>query len=536
MIKNTAIPDIWNAGLYSRLSKEDRRRDGRAKDESNSIKNQKDLLLDFVSRNPDIRAAHVLADDGATGADFDRDDFRTMIAHIESGEINCVVVKDLSRIGRNMLDTDDLLMNYLVSKHVRFIAINDNYDSFLHPLSNLELAFINLINQQYNRDLALKSISAKLVKMKRGEWLSMYPFGYVVSDAAKNKLVIDPEAAGYVRLAFSLACEGKRAVEIARIFNAQGIPSPSVYKKRAGYKKVWTNAIDPDYCFWTSCTVLRLLRNEIYLGKTVLNRFRVTEHGTGKCELRPKDDWIICPDAHEAIISETEFRKAQEVLARHKYSDKPEHIFGNKVKCPSCGHAMKRSSKYNPRFKCDTVRLTDHYGCCEYSILQRELEKAVLASVKACAAAVLDREQMRLALIAREKATAGELEMSIRTEQKAAAALEMSLSKLFTSFVEEKISKDVFLSKKSAVNDMIGRKRSDIETMTERLKTLTDGRAAAEVSIAELTPLLTIDKLDRELVDLLIDKIIVHGDNDIEIVWRSRLETETSALSLPRNL
>jgi DNA invertase Pin-like site-specific DNA recombinase len=484
------------------------------------------MIQAYLSARGEFASARITEyiDDGATGESTNREGYQRLMSDVERGAVDCIIVKDLSRIGRNELDTDDLLMNYLVSLHVRIISINDNYDSFLHPLSNLELAFINLVNQQYNRDLVKKSVSAKLVKMKRGEWLGMYPFGYVMSDSEKNKLVVDPEAAGYVRLAFSLACDGKRAVEIARIFNAQGIPTPAMHKKRNGYKKVWTNAIDPDYCFWTGGTILRLLRNEIYLGNTILNRFRVTERGGGKAEPRSKDEWIVCPDAHEAIVTEAEFRKAQEVISRQKCSDTPENIFGSKVKCHSCGHAMKRSSKHTPRFKCGTAKYTDHYDCCEYSILQSELEKIVLASVKAYAAAALDREQMRLALIAREKATAGELEARIRTEEKALSALEASLPKLFTSFVEGKISKDAFLNRKSVVNDTLERKRSNAEKLTERLKTLTEGRTAAETSIAELTPLLTIEKLDRELVDLLIDKILVYGDNEIEIVWQGRFD------------
>jgi DNA invertase Pin-like site-specific DNA recombinase len=166
-----------------------------------------------------------------------------------------------------MLDVDDLLMNYLVALNVRFIAINNHYDSFIHPLSNLELAFINLSNQHYNKDYAIKSQSAKMVKQKRGEYLALAPFGYKKSDTEKNKLVVDSEAAEYVKLIFSLAVEGRRTVEIAQILNAQGVPSPSVYKIRNGSKNIWTQVIDPDYSFWTYCVVRKLLMNEVYLGK-----------------------------------------------------------------------------------------------------------------------------------------------------------------------------------------------------------------------------------------------------------------------------
>lgn len=168
---------------------------------------------------------------------------------VESGAVNCIVVKDLSRIGRNMLEVDDLLMNYLVERNVRFISVNDNYDSFTHPLSVLELVAINLFNQDYIQDLGEKSVSSRLTKVKRSEFLGNYtPFGYVKSKTEKNKLVVDGEAAGYVRMIFSLAAEGRKLREIAGILNAQEIPTPSVYKRtRYGLGKLKTS--DPDTIF-----------------------------------------------------------------------------------------------------------------------------------------------------------------------------------------------------------------------------------------------------------------------------------------------
>jgi hypothetical protein len=173
----------------------------------------------------------------------------------------------------------------------------------------------------------------------------------------------------------------------------------------------------------------------------------------------------------------------------------------------------------NPRFKCGTAKLTDHYGCHDYTILQSDIEHAVLASVRAFAVVLIDREQMKLALLEREKASASELETKIRSENKTAQLLENSVTKLFTEFASGKLTKDAFLHKKAIVNDTVARKRETIAQMTERLRALTVGRSAVENSVAELTPLTTIDALDREIVDLLIDKILVRGEHDIEIVW-----------------
>ena len=414
---------------YLRLSRED---SVAGSDESNSIKNQREIIWKYVAEQDDFAGASIVdyVDDGTSGSHTDREAYQRLLADVKRGDVDCVIVKDLSRIGRNMLDVDDLLMNHLVALGVRFIAINNGYDSFKHPLSNLELAIISLANQHYNRDLAVKSMSAKLIKAKRGEYLAHAPFGYKKSDTEKNKLVPDDEAARYVRLIYSLACEDRRMVEIAQILNAQGIPSPSVYKIRNGWKNMWTQVIDPEYCFWTNGVVRKLIMNEVYIGKAVQNRFKVTEAGKNHTAPRPEDEWIVVPNAHEALVSESDFQKAQLILPKQKYPGKPEHIFGNKVKCPACGHAMTRYTRQNPRFKCGTAKLTDHYDCKAYTILQSDIEKTVLTSIQVYAAVVLYREQLKLDMLEREKVSADELEQKIREESKVVQLLESSVTKL----------------------------------------------------------------------------------------------------------
>jgi DNA invertase Pin-like site-specific DNA recombinase len=522
MLNTTAQASKYVIADYLRISQEDG-----VNIESNSIKNQREMIRQYISEQDDFQDATVIdyVDDGISGSRNDREAYQRLLSDVARGVVDCIIVKDLSRIGRDMLDVDDLLMNYLVLLNIRFIAINNGYDSFSHPLSNLELAVINLANQHYNEDLAMKSMSVKLVKQKRGEYLGQGPFGYKKSDTEKNKLVPDNEAAGYVRLIFSLASEGHSTVEIAQILNAQGIPSPSVYKTRNGWNNIWTQVIDPDYCFWTNGVIYRILKNEVYLGKAISNKNKVTKTGANHCEPRPRDEWIVIPDTHEPLVSESDFQKAQLILAKKKYYGKPEHIFGNKVKCPFCGHAMTRYTQQNPRFKCGTAKLSDHYGCQNHTILQSEMEKTVLASIRAFAAMMIDREQIKLSILEKEKTSAGKLEAKIREESKAIQLLESSVTKLFTSFASGKITKDAFLHKKGIVNDTTARKREMVGQMTERLKILNTGRAAVDDALSELTPLLTVETLDKEIVNLLIDKILVHGENNIEIVWNGRYET-----------
>jgi len=240
---------------------------------------------------------------------------------------------------------------------------------------------------------------------------------------------------------------------------------------------------------------------------------------------RPRDEWIVVPGAHEPLVSEEDFKKAQLVLQKKKCSEKPEHIFGNKIKCPYCGHAMIHYTRSNPRFKCGTAKLTDHYGCKTYTILQSDIEKVVLAAIRNHVDVLIDHEEMKLAQLQKSKETVSDLAKRIAAEQKSIELLEASVTKVYTSLVSGKITQDAFLRKKEVINDTVARKRSQIEKWDGRLNALTEGRNAAETSIAELVPLKLLETLSRDIVFLLIDRILIHEENDIEIVWNGRYDS-----------
>ena len=264
----------------------------------------------------------------------------------------------------------------------------------------------------------------------------------------------------------------------------------------------------------------KLIMNEVYIGTAAQNKSKVIATGTGRAVPLPREEWIVVPNAHEPLVSESDFRKAQQIFAKRKYFNTPEHVFGNKVKCPACGHAMTRYTKQNPRFKCGTAKLTDHYGCRTHTILQSDIEKVVLAAVRVYCDTLIDREELKLAQLQKCKSSRKELEKRIASEEKAIEMLEASVTKIFTSFSKQKITQDTFLHKKSIVNDAIARKRAAIDAYSETLCGLTTGRDATENALSELNELRTLDTLNRAIVDRLIDKILVHDENDIEIVWK----------------
>jgi DNA invertase Pin-like site-specific DNA recombinase len=482
------------------------------------------LIKDYIGRTEEFKTAVVTeyTDDGISGGTTDREDYSRLMRDVENGAVNCIIVKDLSRIGRNMLDVDDLLMNFLVERNVRFISLNDNYDSFIHPLSVLELAFINLLNQDYLSDLVHKSASSRFIKVSRGEFVGRFaPFGYIKSKTDKNKLIVDGEAAGCVRLIFSLAAENRVMREIAEILNAQEIPTPSVYKRTRHDQGIW-HTVDPEYHFWNDKMVWEILSDERYTGKAISKSYAMPEPGMFKTAGRAKEDWIVVPNAHEAIVTEDEYRRARDAMKRNIHGTLADNIFVTKVRCAACGHVMQRSRKYEPVFKCSTIKFTSHYPCTEQAISQADIETVVMESLKVHTDTLIDREEMKLAALNKSKESASEIEGKIRAERQAIKQLENSVTKIFTSLATGEMTTEAFVSKKEIINASIAKKKTAVESLEVRLTALTTGKTGIEAGIAELYSLRRLEKLDRSVVNLMVDRILVHGSKDIEIVWNGR--------------
>ena len=436
----------YTIAAYLRISKQDN-----AEDESNSITNQRAMIKNYITSQSEFAGAEVVdyVDDGISGSHTDRKAYQRLMDDLKRGNVQCIIVKDLSRIGRDMIDVDDLLMNFLVVMDIRFIAINNGYDSLKSPLSNLELAIISLANQHHNRDLAQKSVSSKMTKMNKGEYLSCWAlYGYKKSTAERNKIVIDEESASYVRLLFSLAMAGNSLSDIAKILNAQGVPTPSEYKKRQGIIGGWRTA-DPDFTFWYSPLIGRIINDMRYTGVSVHNMNKIKQSGKRAYLKRPKEEWIIVPDAHEAIITKAEFDKAHEAMRKVRERGLPiDHIFHGKIKCPVCNRTLKRSNSLNPWFRCKSRCYTDHYDCPDCSISQAAIEKIVLETIKVHAAAMIDQNELKLFTLQQESVTKAEIEERIKMERRAVKTLEGSITSSITALVSGEITQDVFLSKK----------------------------------------------------------------------------------------
>ncbi|MBR0157314.1 MAG: recombinase family protein [Clostridia bacterium] len=337
------------AGLYMRLSKDD---DGAG--ESSSISNQR-LILREYAQSASIPVADEYIDDGYSGTNFDRPDFKRLISDIDSGKINCVIVKDFSRLGRNSAKTAELIDEYFPLKNVRFLSAIDGFDS-AEPNKAYSIAapFLMAANEVYARDISAKIRSAQRAKMIRGDYIASFaPYGYVKSAENKHKLIIDPESAAIVRQIFDLAADGKAPREIARKLNNDGVLTPAEYRcKNRPYLSI------EDYSKrreWTSAIVCKMLRNRVYLGELQQGKTTKVSFKSKQSKTNTPDKWIIAKGTHEPIIAEDVF----DAVRRRCVSRKSEpnkgfkNIFSGIAVCADCGHNMttapsrKKGATYN---------------------------------------------------------------------------------------------------------------------------------------------------------------------------------------------
>lgn len=381
-MKTNQNTEMYNADIYLRLSREDG-----DKEESDSITNQRELILEFLKSKEDIRIHAVRVDDGYSGVSFERPAFQQMLEDIRAGEVNCVVTKDLSRFGRNHIEAGKYIEKIFPYLGVRFIAVNDHYDSLTNAAqtNNIIIPFKNLINDAYSRDISIKIRSNLEVKRKRGNFVGAFaPYGYQKSEANKNKLEIDEEAAEVVRSIFRLYLQGNNAYKIAEKLNKKDILTPMDYKKENG-SAFYTGFKKNLKSQWTHMHVLRILANPVYAGTLVQGKETTPNYKVKQKVKRDQSKWSQVEDAHEAIIAAVEFQTAQEQLqmdTRTGTAKEKVYCLSGIVKCGDCGANMVRKTVPSGNRKFIYYVCRSHKGkknsCSSHSINAEALENSVL--------------------------------------------------------------------------------------------------------------------------------------------------------------
>lgn len=503
-------PPKYLVGCYERLSREDG-----DKPESDSIANQHRFNEDFCAGQKDFCIVRHYVDDGCTGTNFRRPGFCELIADIEAGRVNCVVVKDLSRFGRDYIDMGFYLERFFPNKDVRFIAINDRVDSLKGPY-DMMLPLKNVFNAQYAKDISDKVRSSFKAKQRRGEFVGAFAgYGYLKDPENRNHLVVDPVASKVVQRVFTMAAAGVGQIRIAKTLNEEQIPCPSAYKKLMGMK--YTNSHKPDgTACWSYATIHRMLQNEMYLGNMVQARsVRPTMHG--KAKKAAQENWTVVSGTHEAIISRELWDAVQaQVTKNSRQLDFQSNVglFAGFLKCADCGRAMSKTTWADRiTYSCGSYHRYGKTVCSPHYIAQADLETILLTDLNRIIAAVADLKK----LADENRDTAAAAAPHIHEENRLRSALERirRLKKnAYEDYRDQLLSKAEFLRYKADYDAQEQTLQQQIDSCTEL-----DPPVLAQPWTDKLITLCRLTELDRMTLAQTVKEIRIHEGKHIEITY-----------------
>lgn len=519
----------YKAAIYLRLSREDGDFScSSEKFESNSISNQRLVIMDFLKKCPEITFTREYCDDGYTGANFDRPEFQKMMEAVKKGEIDCIVVKDLSRFGREYIDAGAYIQKLFPLLGVRFIAINDNYDNAQPGAADNELIlpFKNLMNDSYCRDISIKVRSNLEAKRRNGQFVgSKVVYGYMRSPENKNLLVVDPEAAAVVQDIFRWKIDGQSPAQIADRLNRNHIPSPIEYKKGKGLNQR-TCFQTKEVAQWSAVAIYRILKNEIYTGTLIQGKTTSPNHKVKKTVPKAPNEWSRTEHAHEAIIAPAQFDLVQRLMlddTRSPAGAKGVHLFSGKVFCADCGSPMVRKvSHYQDReytyFICGGNK-ADKHVCSSHMIREDMVYHTVLAVIQAQIAVAMDmsaalRQVDSLAWENREL----ERIKSKRDFQEEIADKNRRLKVgAYDDFKNGFISREDYKTFTEQFDRQIQEAMEAIAQLDRERNSIMGGLAKQQGWLAQFTQYENIQELSRNSVVALVDHIEIRESKDIDV-------------------
>ncbi len=515
----------WRIALYIRLSRED------GEEESLSIVNQRKIIAEYLDESFDGEYVIVDAyiDDGITGTDYDRPAFQRMMRDIETGAVNCVICKTLSRAFRNYADQGYFLENFFPRYQTRFISIGGPHvDSFTNPdaINGLEVPITGLLNDRYAGKTSEDVRRTFNTKRRKGEYIGAFaPYGYEKDPQDKNRLLVDADAAQTVRDVFHwFVRDGLSILGIARRLNEQGVPNPSAYKRGKGFAYTNPNAHQNDG-LWSATTIRRLLANPLYLGHMVQGKQRVISYKVHDRVSVPKDQWFVKEDTHEAIVSRELFDMAQGLLQRDTRSAdgrKAVYLLSGYVRCADCGKAMHRHpAKEIAYYVCRTYQQKSKLHCTKHTIREDALEGALRAAVRAQVALV---PQLSEAIDALSEAPAmpqaQRFEALLKSRKQEAERIRKAASALYVDWKNGEITRDEYRQMKSDLEAQQARLQAVIENLEEETHRAETSVGDDPAPIAALRSEGNIERLDRGILAALLDIALVHEGKQVTVRFR----------------
>ncbi len=521
----------YHAAIYLRLSQEDGDISVSDKNESNSISTQRDLIHAFMQTQPDILYETEFCDDGYTGTNFDRPGFNDMMTAVREKRVDCIIVKDLSRFGRDYIESGKYIQKIFPMLGIRFIAINDGYDSADtgNQSNDFVLPFKNLINDSYCRDISIKSRTNLEVKRRNGEFVSNFAvYGYMRSPDDKHKLVVDEEAAATVRNIFNWKQEGWNAQQIANHLNKLHIPSPMEYKKKCG-QNFRTSFKTKTTAQWSAVAVLRILKNAVYTGVLEQGKTTTPNYKVKTRVVKDESKWARVENAHEAIISPAQFELVQTILGmdtcRAENNDEI-YPFSGMIYCADCQsplvHRAATSNGKKYHYYVCSGNKRDKNSCTTHNIKCDLVEEVVLATVQAHISMAIDIDN------AMSQVNSLDWEQrEVRKINAQLAALELDVEKfsrikmeLYEDLKSGLITKDEYHSFKEDYDARIENIKLQVSNLISRRNAIQGGLTSAQGWFAQFRKYENIDKLTRNTIVSLIERVEINDNKDIHVKFR----------------
>lgn len=527
---------VWKTAIYGRLSVED------GDDiEQNSIGNQKKIALDFLKDHSDMVLLETFADNGFTGMNFERPGFRSMMEAVFSGRINCIVVKDVSRLGRNFILTSEYVEKTLPGLGVRLVCLGDDYDSedTQADASALMLPFKMVMNDSYVRDISKKIRSSITTKMEKGEYLpsaSSVPYGYI-RNAESVTYDVDPEAAAVVLRIYEMRAAGKKFNAIARILNDEGVFSPG----RLRYARGMNHAAKNETALWQRGTIRKITQDVVYTGKRVHGKMGREKLSDAKRRM-DAETWTVIENAHPAIVSCELFEKVQRVNREeleHRASFQPcaaastdyREIFEGKLFCAQCGGRMvpaKGCARHNAKtpsrifYDCSAYKYSNHAVCGSHYIRQETIMRAVrhALDVQIQVAADLDKLIRDVQSMPRVKAYQQENMDALSSIRAKRRGVEEKLERLLVDLTDGRIDREQYAREKARCAAQLGELLQREREAAEKSGTLFQAIDQSRRWLAAVMEYKRLPQVDRRIVAELIDRILVKDSENVIIEMR----------------
>ena len=514
----------YRAASYARLSVDDE-----GYGTSGSVLNQHAMIRDFAAARGGLSIVAEYSDDGFSGSTFEnRPGCNALLADVEAGKVDCIVVKDLSRLGRNYLDVSRYLDQVFPSLGVRVVAITDGYDSAAEktPADALMLPVKNLFNDMYCRDASVKTKASLSAKRRRGEFVGAFaPYGYTKGAGADHgRLVVDPEPAGIVRGIFDARIGGMSAASIAAMLNESSVPSPYEYFASKGAARS-SNFCKGERAAWDARTVIRILSNEAYAGTLVQGKTRKPDFRRKAVQKVDESEWDRAPGAHEAIVDPATFGLVRKLASRDMRLSpgaKRSLPLSGFLFCADCGatmarHASRCAGGKRHYYSCETHR-KNREGCGMHKVWEDDLVAAVARAVRECALAAVDGDEAGKGAEAYRHDRRSELACRLESaEGRIARNGELRL-RMYSDYAEGVIDKAQYAELARAVDVRLQELKGEKAGIERELAQLEDVRTETwEQTLARYRD---AKGLERVMVVELIDRVLVGEGGQVEVVFR----------------